>query len=116
MQRNRVSPGFTAEGEARNVSGDERHRAVDTGIASNTRRRRTRKGVGMPSAPPFGTTAPPLEDPLSFLPCSHILEYQRKQMIYGPDRAGGNLYLLIAGKVMVRRIVADGERELLVDI
>jgi len=70
----------------------------------------------MPSPPPFGTTAPPLEDPLSFLPCSHILEYQRKQMIYGPDRTGGNLYLIIAGKVIVRRILADGEHELLVDI
>jgi len=70
----------------------------------------------MPTARPFGTTALPLEDPLAFLPCSHILEYQRKQMIYGPDRTGGNLYLIIAGKVIVRRILADGERELLVDI
>ena len=31
----------------------------------------------MPTARLFGTTALPLEDSLAFLPCSHILEYQR---------------------------------------
>jgi CRP/FNR family transcriptional regulator len=70
----------------------------------------------MPTTPTFGITAKPLEDPLAFLPCSHILEYQKNQAIYSPERPCVNLYLIIAGKVMVRRMIADGERQLLVDI
>jgi len=61
-------------------------------------------------------TAQPLEDPLAFLPCSHISQYQKKQAIYSPNRACANLYLIIAGKVMVRRMIANGESTLLVDI
>ena len=70
----------------------------------------------MPTMPPLGTTAKPLEDPLAYLPCSNILEYQKNQVIYSPDRPCANLYLIIGGKVMVRRMTADGDSELLVDI
>ena len=70
----------------------------------------------MPTTPPFGIRAKPLEDPLAYLPCSHILEYQKKQAIYSPERPCVNLYVIIAGKVLVRRMTADGDRELLVDI
>jgi CRP/FNR family transcriptional regulator len=70
----------------------------------------------MPTTPSFGTTAKPLEDPLAYLPCSNILEYQKNQVIYSPDRPCANLYLIIGGKVMVRRMTADGDSEVLVDI
>ncbi len=70
----------------------------------------------MPTTPPFGIRAKPLEDPLAYLPCSHILQYQKNQAIYSPERPCVNLYVIIAGKVMVRRMTADGDRELLVDI
>jgi len=70
----------------------------------------------MPTTPPFGITAKPLKDPLAYLPCSRIFEYQKNQAIYSPDRLCVNLYLIIGGKVMVRRMSADGDRQLLVDI
>ena len=70
----------------------------------------------MPTTPPFGITPKQLEDPLAYLPCSHILEYQKNQTIYSPDRPCVNLYLIIGGKVMVRRTTAEGDSELLVDI
>jgi CRP/FNR family transcriptional regulator len=70
----------------------------------------------MPTTPPFGITAQPLEDPLAYLPCSHILEYQKNQVIYSPDRPSVSLYVIIGGKVMVRRMSAADNRQLLVDI
>ena len=66
--------------------------------------------------PTTGIAAQPLEDPLVYLPSSRILAYQKNHTIYSPDHAGANLYLIIAGKVMVRRMTADSGRELLVDI
>lgn len=66
--------------------------------------------------PTTGIAAQPLEDPLVYLPSSRILEYQKNQTIYSPDRTGANLYLIIAGKVMVRRMIAGSKRELLMDI
>jgi len=70
----------------------------------------------MPTTTRFGIAAKPLEDPLAYVPCSHILEYKKNQAIYSPERPCVNLYVIIAGKVMVRRMIADGERQLLVDI
>jgi len=70
----------------------------------------------MPATLPFGVTAQPLEDPLAYLPCSRISEYQKNQAIYSPERPCVNLYVIIAGKVMVRRMTADGGHQLLVDI
>jgi len=70
----------------------------------------------MPTTLRFGIAAKPLEDPLAYLPCSHILEYEKNQAIYGPDRPCVSLYVIIGGKVMVRRMTADGDSELLVDI
>ena len=70
----------------------------------------------MPATLPFGVTAQPLEDPLAYLPCSRISEYQKNQAIYSPERPCVNLYVIIAGKVMVRRMTADGDHQLLVDI
>src|SRR5207249_4682002 len=70
----------------------------------------------MPTTPRFGITAKPLEDPLAYLPCSHILEYKKNQAIYSPERPCVNLYVIIGGKVMVRRMSADGGRQLLLDI
>src|SRR2546425_8060564 len=63
---------------------------------------------------PYTTLFRSLEDPLAYLPCSHILEYQKNQTIYSPDRPCVNLYLIIGGKVMVRRTTAEGDSELLV--
>ena len=70
----------------------------------------------MPTTPLFGTTAQTLEDPLAYLPCSRILECKKNQTIYSPDSPCVNLYLIIGGKVMVRRMTVDGDRQLLVDI
>src|SRR3989442_2096185 len=64
---------------------------------------------------PASTKTRPLEDPLGYLPCSHIWEYQQHQVIYSPDGLLMNLFLIIGGKVMVRRITTDG-REVAVDI
>ena len=70
----------------------------------------------MPSAPTFGIAARPLEDPLAYLPCSHILEYQKKQSIYCSGSPCLRLYVILGGKVMVRRTIGGGESGLLVDI
>ena len=70
----------------------------------------------MQTTPPFGVTAQPPEDPLAFLPCSPILKYRKNQAIYSPDSPCVNLYLIIGGKVIVRRTIAADGRQLLVDI
>jgi CRP/FNR family cyclic AMP-dependent transcriptional regulator len=56
-----------------------------------------------------------LEDPLSYLPCSKIVECSRGQVLYSPENPSANLYVIIAGMVAVQRIAADG-RSVLVDI
>src|SRR4051812_12705154 len=56
-----------------------------------------------------------LEDPLAYLPCSTILEYQKGQLIYGQDQPSTNLFLVIAGKVKVSRITDSG-RQVIVDL
>jgi CRP-like cAMP-binding protein len=56
-----------------------------------------------------------LEDPLSHLPCSNIVEYKKGQMIYGPDHPASGIYLVIDGKVKVCRLTEDG-RQVVIDI
>lgn len=57
----------------------------------------------------------PLEDPLSYLPCSTIQAFSRKQIIYSQGHPPTSIFLVIAGKVKVSRRTAGGG-ELLVDI
>jgi CRP/FNR family transcriptional regulator len=56
-----------------------------------------------------------LEDPLSHLPCSHIVEYRKGHPIYGPDMPSKSIYLIIDGKVKVCRNADDG-RQVVIDI
>src|SRR5260370_3827405 len=56
-----------------------------------------------------------LEDPLAHLPCSSILEYRKRQVIYDQDQPSTNIYLVIDGKVKFCRIAEDC-RQILVDI
>jgi len=56
-----------------------------------------------------------LEDPLAYLPCSHILEYSRGQLVYGPGQPSASIYLVIDGKVKVCRTSDEG-KQVVVDI
>ena len=62
-----------------------------------------------------GTATKIQKDPLSYLPCSTIVECSRGRVLYGPKNPSANLYLIIIGMVAVQRIAADG-RSVLVDI
>jgi CRP/FNR family cyclic AMP-dependent transcriptional regulator len=54
-------------------------------------------------------------DVLSFLPVSTIVECRRGRIIYGPDPASTNLYLVVAGKVKLSQISENGS-EVMLDI
>ncbi len=56
-----------------------------------------------------------MEDALAYLPCSKVVECSRGGVYYGLENPSANLYLIIAGRVAVQRIAADG-RKVLVDI
>jgi CRP/FNR family transcriptional regulator len=56
-----------------------------------------------------------LEDPLSHLPCSTILGFRKKQVIFAQDEPSTSIYLVISGKVKVCR-VREGQSEALLDI
>jgi CRP/FNR family transcriptional regulator len=56
-----------------------------------------------------------LEDPLAHLPCSHIVEYRKGQLIYNQDQPSTNIFLVIDGTVKVSRLAADGH-QVVVDI
>jgi len=56
-----------------------------------------------------------LEDPLSHLPCSTILGFRRKQVIFAQGQPSTSVYLVISGKVKVCR-VGEGPSETLLDI
>ena len=56
-----------------------------------------------------------LEDPLSHLPCSHIIEYHKGDTVYGPDMPSKSIYLIIDGKIKICRTADDG-REVVIDI
>ena len=56
-----------------------------------------------------------LEDPLKYLPCSTVFDYTKGQAIYSPDQPSASIYLVVDGKVKVRR-VTEGGRQVLVGI
>jgi len=68
---------------------------------------------------PHSTTPPPrqkaLEDPLAYLPCSHIREYRRGQSIYNRDEPSTSIYLVISGEVKVS-FKSEGGHRALIDI
>ena len=51
-----------------------------------------------------------LEDPLAYLPCSHIVAHKKGQTIYTRDAPSTNIYLVIDGKVKICRLAEDGQR------
>ena len=57
----------------------------------------------------------PLEDPLEYLPCSQIAEYQKGQVIYNQSAPSTNIYLILEGRVKVS-CLADRGRQVLVNI
>jgi len=56
-----------------------------------------------------------LEDPLTYLPRSTVVEYKRKEVIYSPNQPSKGLYVVIDGGVKVCRLADDGQ-EAVVDI
>jgi len=56
-----------------------------------------------------------VEDVLAHLPVSSITEYRRGQIIYSPQQSSKRLYLVVAGKVALSQVTADGS-EVLLDI
>jgi CRP/FNR family transcriptional regulator len=77
------------------------------------------KALDRPVGPPVvQIPVPPqrqLEDPLSHLPCSIIVEYHKGDAIYNQQMPPANLHLVIDGKVKVCRLAPDG-RQVVVDI
>jgi CRP/FNR family transcriptional regulator len=57
----------------------------------------------------------PIEDVLEHLPVSRITEYDKGQVIYGPENPSHSIYLVVAGKVRLSQCAADGT-EVLLDI
>jgi CRP-like cAMP-binding protein len=58
---------------------------------------------------------PPLEDPLAYLPCSHVEEYRKSQVIYNQNEPSTSIYLILEGRIKVSRL-AEGGRQVLVNI
>ena len=56
-----------------------------------------------------------LEDPLSHMPCSNIMEYRKGHAVYGPEIPSSSIYLIIEGKVKICRTAEDG-RQVMIDI
>jgi CRP-like cAMP-binding protein len=56
-----------------------------------------------------------MEDILAHIPCSRVLEFKSRAIIYDEGQSLSHLYLVIAGMVKVTRISAS-RRELIVDI
>src|SRR5882762_1264605 len=56
-----------------------------------------------------------LEYPLAHLPCSLVVEFGKRQMIYNQDQPSTSIYLVIDGKVKVSRLADDGH-QVVVDI
>ena len=57
----------------------------------------------------------PLEDPLDYLPCSQVAEYQKGQIIYNQNAPSTSIYLILEGRVKVFRL-AEGSRRVLMNI
>ena len=51
-----------------------------------------------------------LGDVLAYLPCSRIMEYEKRQVIYEPTNPSTGLHVIIGGKVLVQRTTADGAK------
>jgi CRP-like cAMP-binding protein len=57
----------------------------------------------------------PLEDPLEYLPCSHVVEYRKSQVIYNQNEPSTSIYLILEGRIKVSRL-AEGGRQVLVNM
>ena len=57
----------------------------------------------------------PLEDPISYLNCSRVLEYPKEAVIYSPGQPSTNLYMILRGTVNVY-CMGDAGREVIMDI
>src|SRR4051794_11723703 len=57
----------------------------------------------------------PVDDALSYLPCSGIMEYKKGQVIYNQHQHSTHLYLIVEGKVRISRL-ADSGAQLVVDM
>ena len=55
------------------------------------------------------------EDPLAYLPCSHVLEFPKGDLIYDQSRPPMGLYVVVNGKVRVSQCAPDG-RHVVLDI
>ncbi len=56
-----------------------------------------------------------LDDPLDYLPMSHIVEYKKNQVIYDQAQSPIGLYLVIGGLIKVSRVAKTG-RQCVTDI
>ena len=56
-----------------------------------------------------------LDDPLAYLPCSTIVEFQKGQTIYSHEQPSTSICLVIDGKVKICRLTDEG-RQVVVDI
>ena len=63
----------------------------------------------MATNPTFAVPQKQLEDPLLHLSSSSISEFQKGQTIYNEDQPSTDIYLVIEGKVKVRRMTQDGQ-------
>src|SRR5260370_14162977 len=54
----------------------------------------------------------PREDPLAYLPCSHVAEYRKSQVIYNQNEPSTSIYLVLEGKVKVFRLTEEGHHVL----
>ena len=63
----------------------------------------------MATNPTFAVPSKQREDPLLHLSSSSILEYRKGQIIFNADQPSTNMYLVIEGKVQVRRMSQDGQ-------
>jgi hypothetical protein len=57
-----------------------------------------------------------MEDPLSYLLCSNIVEFPRNRVIFSQGQQSTSLFLVIAGNATVCRARETGRSELLLDI
>ena len=69
----------------------------------------------MGTSPTLAVAESPMEDLLSHLPCSSVVEYKKGQIIYDADQPAANFYLVIQGKVKVSRPSGNGH-EVVTDI
>ena len=54
-----------------------------------------------------------LEDVLGCLPVSRTTEYEKGQVVYGPQNISGDFYLVVTGKVGLSLVAGDGKEVLL---